>query len=165
MSGRVTPPGVQRHLLYQNRPKAAVQSGKTTVRRGAKALIVEGDNVLLLSERRSDGSVFRSLPGGGVETGESLRECLRREVVEELQCRLKIDDPVGNCAYNHTTKVDTVTLYAVYTAEILDDPVANSAEGVCSWGWHPLGDLPRNLLSPFEELLSKTVCERDSGAP
>ena len=129
-------------------------SSRCAVRRGAKALIVEEGTVLLLKERRDDGTTFRSLPGGGIESGETLPECLHRELTEELHCRIDIGEPVGSCLYRHKTLEDTVTLYSVLTAETLCDPVANRAEEVVGYGWHELDRLPPDLLDPFQEMLS-----------
>jgi ADP-ribose pyrophosphatase YjhB (NUDIX family) len=47
------------------------------------ALIIEGDAVLLVERGREPLKGYWSLPGGAVETGESLETALRREVKEE----------------------------------------------------------------------------------
>ncbi|HXF89918.1 MAG TPA: NUDIX hydrolase [Xanthobacteraceae bacterium] len=57
--------------LYPDRPYLAVS-----------AAIVRGDRVLVVRRARPPGEVF-TLPGGGVEAGETLREAVIREVKEE----------------------------------------------------------------------------------
>ncbi|MFN0169574.1 MAG: NUDIX hydrolase [Bryobacteraceae bacterium] len=50
---------------------------------GVGAVIVDGDSVLLVERGREPLKGYWSLPGGVVETGETLDEAVRREVREE----------------------------------------------------------------------------------
>ncbi len=56
------------------------------VREGCRAIIVQDNKVLLSWEERKN--VYMS-PGGGVEEGESLEECVVRELCEEAGYRVK----------------------------------------------------------------------------
>jgi len=124
-----------------------------THRLGAKALVVDGDRVLLIEERRDDGSTFWTLPGGGVEPGESLRRCLRREVSEELQCGCRVGPLVTSCSYRHTSRPTTTTHYAVFGAALDAGPDPNTDEGVRRYEWRPPGRLPERTLAPFRAVV------------
>ena len=50
---------------------------------GAACLVAEGEAVLLVRETKPEALGRWGLPGGRVETGETLREAAAREVVEE----------------------------------------------------------------------------------
>jgi ADP-ribose pyrophosphatase YjhB (NUDIX family) len=50
---------------------------------GVGALIIDGDRILLVERGREPLKGFWSLPGGALETGETLHEGIRREVLEE----------------------------------------------------------------------------------
>ncbi|UNB52919.1 NUDIX domain-containing protein [Mycolicibacterium sp. YH-1] len=52
-------------------------------RRSSRALLVDGDRVLLAEHRTHAGPSVWVAPGGGVEGGESLHDALAREVFEE----------------------------------------------------------------------------------
>lgn len=111
------------------------------------------EQVLLVKERREDGSTFWTLPGGGVEPGESLKGCLRRELLEELLCYPSIGPPVARCLYRHRTMSDTVTLYSVFAGEPVAEPTPRLEEGVVACGWYSPADLPEGLLPPFRRVL------------
>jgi 8-oxo-dGTP diphosphatase len=51
-----------------------------------KALIFDADRSILVAQTK-DG--FWELPGGGWEHGETMQNCLRREVMEELGASVK----------------------------------------------------------------------------
>ena len=55
------------------------------IRVAAKAVVIDGGEVLLTRNLNPDdpGGEFYLLPGGGQHYGESLSECVRREVFEE----------------------------------------------------------------------------------
>jgi mutator protein MutT len=74
----------------------------------AAAVIVRAGR-LLLARRRAEGRW--ELPGGKVEPGETLAECLRRELSEELG----IDARVGRrvCSAVHRTAARTIVLEAL----------------------------------------------------
>ena len=71
-------------------PIGAVPSGVDATRRRVAAIILRGDRVLMVRERlrdasgRHQGQEIWTLPGGGVEAGESLEAAVRREVHEEV---------------------------------------------------------------------------------
>lgn len=120
-------------------------------RLGAKALVVVDDEVLLVEERHADGTAFWTLPGGGLYPGETPVDCLRRELAEELQCRVHVEGPATLCRYDHRSSPGT-SLYAVLRATVESDPVPNPSEGVYDVEWVPRTAPPEGLLSPFRRL-------------
>lgn len=55
---------------------------------GVGALILDGERILLVERGREPLKGFWSLPGGALETGETLQEGVRREVLEETGLRV-----------------------------------------------------------------------------
>lgn len=61
-------------------------------------LIREKGRVLLA--RRADNGLWE-LPGGKLEPGETLAECLSREIKEELDAEVKVGEPLGKVEHVH----------------------------------------------------------------
>lgn len=126
------------------------------LRLGAKVLVAGNDGALLVRERRSDGSTFWTLPGGGIRPMETLREGLRREVAEELRCGLTIDEPVTTCAYQHVSSPEMVTVYTVYSGSIDGEARPNPDEGIIECGLFSQS-IPDGTLSPFRRVLESSL--------
>lgn len=52
--------------------------------------ICENDNKVLVVYEYHEGEVFCKLPGGGLEFGEGVIDCLHREFQEELNAKIEI---------------------------------------------------------------------------
>jgi 8-oxo-dGTP pyrophosphatase MutT (NUDIX family) len=60
-------------------------NGHSRPRHTARALVIRGDNLLLM-ERWRDGLHYFSIPGGGIEPGETAEQTAVRELAEETGC-------------------------------------------------------------------------------
>ena len=71
-----------------------MSESRGSIRVAAKAVIVDGDEILLTRNLHPDDPAgeFFLLPGGGQHHGESLDECLRREVREETGYEVSVGD-------------------------------------------------------------------------
>ena len=65
----------------------------------ARGIIIEDKEVYLMFRRRilDDGSIkeYYVIPGGGINDNESLEDCLKRELKEELSIDIKINSYLG----------------------------------------------------------------------
>lgn len=142
-------------------PTNETERGSTSLRVGVKGLITEGGRVLITHERRSDGSRFWTLPGGGLRQGESFDEGLRREIEEEIQSKATIGSRVTTCAYHHKSAPQTVTIYQISTCAIEDTPRPNRTEGIIGCRWVDPQHLPATMLDPFRQLLETREMRRE----
>jgi len=72
--------------------------GRPKVR--ATAVLVEGERILLVEQRVSETRQW-SLPGGTLEPGETLAECVVREVEEETGLQVAVDALLYVCDRIH----------------------------------------------------------------
>lgn len=77
-------------------------SDQNTPRHTARAVVIKDANILLI-ERWRDGIHYFSIPGGGIESGETPDQAAEREVLEETSVKIKVlrvlyemDDPAGH---------------------------------------------------------------------
>src|SRR5205085_10744706 len=79
---------------------------------GVRGLVLDGDNRVFLV-RHSYVSGWH-LPGGGVEVGETFREALQRELMEEGQIELTGEPVLHGLFFNsHVSRRDHVAVYVV----------------------------------------------------
>ena len=86
------------------------------------AVIVRG-GLVLCAQRGPTGSLagMWEFPGGKIEPGESPREALEREIVEELLCTVDVGDLVTTTAHDYDFGVVNLTTF--YCTLIEGDPV------------------------------------------
>jgi 8-oxo-dGTP pyrophosphatase MutT (NUDIX family) len=79
---------------------------------GVRAVVLDGDNRVFLVKHSYVSGWY--LPGGGVEVGESLRDALRRELVEEGGIELSGEPVLHGLFFNdHVSPRDHVAVYIV----------------------------------------------------
>ncbi|MCB4204268.1 (deoxy)nucleoside triphosphate pyrophosphohydrolase [Deferribacterales bacterium Es71-Z0220] len=80
----------------------------------AAAVIIKNDKVLLARRKKGQRlESFWEFPGGKVEYGETLQQCLERELYEELGIIAEAGKIIAESTYNY--KDETVNLFAILT--------------------------------------------------
>ncbi|GAA1136477.1 (deoxy)nucleoside triphosphate pyrophosphohydrolase [Nesterenkonia lutea] len=76
------------------------------------AVIVD-DGKVLCAQRGPAGSLpdLWEFPGGKVETGETPREALQREITEELECTVAVGDRITTTTYEYDFGIVTLTTF------------------------------------------------------
>ncbi len=82
-----------------------------------RAIIFNSENKLLTVQHH--GSTFWSLPGGKIENGENLKQCLKRELFEELgiECEIKNLACVHEFRWSENSDVTIEFFFIVETDE------------------------------------------------
>ena len=97
----------------------------------ACGIIRKGER-LLIAQRPSDGMLggLWEFPGGKQEEGESLAECLEREIREELDIEIEVGDKLTSVdhAYTHFS----ITLHALAARYLSGEP---QTLGCADWVW------------------------------
>ncbi|MBK5224782.1 MAG: NUDIX domain-containing protein [Acidimicrobiia bacterium] len=117
----------------------------------AGAVIVDGGRLAVI-ERDRDGHHYFTLPGGGVEDGETVEEAAAREVLEELGVEVELLGTVGAVTL---TRGSWVTLQIYFAAR--------STGGIFGAGTRPgvpAGPRPDDGYLPADMARSGGGCRR-----
>lgn len=104
---------------------------------GASAAVIRGDEVLLIRRAHAPFRYLWTLPGGGIEPGESADACAAREVEEEVGLR------VSKLRYLETQLARSVRRnyrLAVFATDRFDGDIRVSDE-IADHRWITLADL------------------------
>jgi 8-oxo-dGTP pyrophosphatase MutT (NUDIX family) len=132
-----------------------VQRGLTL---GVRALVVDGEGRVLLVRH----SYVRgwSLPGGGVEPGETLLEALERELREEANIEAADQPALHSVFFNRAvSRRDHVVLFVVRSFRQLGPPVPNRE--IVAHGFFPADALPADATSATRARIAEVM----QGAP
>lgn len=127
------------------------------------AIIVQ-NHCLLLSRERIQGELYVKFPGGGLEFGEGTRDCIRRELKEELNSESEILDHFYTTdffqpsAFHHTP----TQVLSIYYTVIVKHPDTlktvnrnSKGEGVY---WVALSELSEDEVSlPIDKIVLKKL--------
>ena len=121
------------------------------------AVIRRDDGKLLISQRPEDkmlGGLWE-FPGGKRAPGESLPECLRREILEELGIEIAVGPQITTVkhAYTHMQ----ITLYAFDCRLVVGKP---EAIGVADFAWITQGELEQYAFPVTDQ---KIIAALDGG--
>ena len=85
------------------------------------AAIIEKDGRVLIAKRkRAYAGYLWEFPGGKMEEGESLEECLKREIEEELGIEIEVGDYL--CSVRHQLNCQSaIKIYAYRAAYVKGD--------------------------------------------
>ena len=99
---------------------------------GVRAVVLDRDNRVFLVKHSY--IMGWHLPGGGVEVGESIREALGRELIEEGRIKL-VGEPTlhGMFFASHVSRRDHVAVYVVRSFDQDRLPEANSEIIACGF--------------------------------
>jgi len=107
-------------------------------------VVWDGAGHFLIAQRLPTGLLggLWEFPGGKRESGESLEDCLRRELVEELAIDVAVEAPltVVHHAYTHFR----ITLHAFHCRLVDGQP---RALGCADWAWITLDKVNRFAFS------------------
>lgn len=125
---------------------------------GSSYLILIKNGKVLLSRRFQTGYMdgHYSLPAGHVDEGETIEDCLVREVKEEIGIKINKKD-IKLSHVIHRREKD-IRLDFFYTVSKYEGEIKNMEENKCDeLKWVKLDKLPKNILPYIKQGIYKTV--------
>ncbi len=126
------------HLNVQDQRPVRQPRAKTPHYDVTAAVTRRADGRILIAQRPIEGMLggLWEFPGGKREPGESLPDCLRREIREELGIDVAVGQQIGTVrhAYSHFR----ITLYAFECRHLGGEPQPIAC---ADWAWVTLGEL------------------------
>ena len=130
----------------ENPPEGAQHGSIEVLVRGV--CLMEGQ--LLICSNRQVGN--RYLPGGHIDFGESARDALEREILEELGCRSRAGRFLGLCEHRFRQQghphAEINLLFALHIADIAPPHPPPAREPWLAFEWHALEALAYSSLQP-----------------
>ena len=123
--------------------------------------VIVRDGFVLCAQRGSSGALpgMWEFPGGKIEIGESPREALEREIVEELECRVRVGEQVASTS--HEYEFGIVTLTTFYCDLVEGEPKLSEHDEVT---WLPPSELHQLEWAPADipavELIERELASR-----
>jgi len=102
------------------------------------AIIIKKNKVLIARRNAGSLSGFWEFPGGKIEQGETVQECLARELFEEFGVQAKVGEVFAESEYKYDH--GTIKLIALH-AEIAETKLTSNAHDKVGW------INPKDLLS------------------
>lgn len=121
------------------------------------------DGKVLLSWEQFHNSQITKFPGGGLEFGEGLKDCLKREWMEELNCPIKVEKHFYTTDYFQPSAWDNSQVISVYyhvspEHTFLKLPFNN---GIEKFDWRPIDkQLVEVLTLPIDKIVEKKIVEK-----
>lgn len=113
------------------------------------ALIVKGNQILLIKRGADTYKGYWALPGGYVELDEDVPTALRREVREELNVEATITGLLG--IYSQPGRSPRQAISAVFKADITGNPTPGDDAVACEW--YRLDNLPKELAFDHAKII------------
>ena len=124
-------------------------------KRDVAAGLIMCDGLLLIGQRKHGKSLEYKweFPGGKLEQGETLEECLKREMMEEMQLEIEVGKHFADSSYDYD--FGTIVLHAYWAScKSRDVPVVLEHE---QYKWIKLQDLPQYDFAPADKPIIEAI--------
>jgi A/G-specific adenine glycosylase len=138
--------------LQEERPILPVK--KLTPHYTVTAAVIRRDGLVLIARRPPKGLLggLWEFPGGKCEEGESLPDCLRREIREELGAEIEVGDEIG--VFQHAYTHFKVTLHAFICFTLAGELAALEASQI---RWVQVAELSSFPMGKIDRQISKRL--------
>lgn len=136
---------------------------------GVYGIIICNDKILLTEKSRGAYTGKFDLPGGGLEHGEEILDCLKREIKEETGLEIKTAKLYDTYSYrtkwNNLNEIEDLHhIGIIYNVEVKDFAslkLTGDGLDVLSTHWQSLNEINMDNLSPFAyRVIKELICAK-----
>ncbi len=117
----------------------------------AATITLNEDKTQILLQKREDFRIW-TIPGGGLDPGETPAEAAVRETFEETGYHVTVDRFVGKY---HRPQMNSIR--HIYQARVIGGTPITRGPETRAVGWFPLDDLPRSLSKHIHEMIQDAL--------
>ncbi len=117
----------------------------------AATITLNEDKTQILLQKREDFRIW-TIPGGGLDPGETPAEAAVRETFEETGYHVAVDRLVGKY---HRPQMNNIR--HIYQARVIGGTPITRGPETRAVGWFPLDDLPRSLSKHIHEMIQDAL--------
>lgn len=128
-------------------------------------ICINKQNEILLSDETYNGHSFTKFPGGGLEFGEGVKDCLHREFHEEFRLKIEVGkliyltDFFQLSAFSDEDQVISI-YYAIQIPNEQLDRVIGLSNGREQLRWVPMEHFGTDLLTfPIDKIVAEQLLE------
>lgn len=128
------------------------------MKRDVAAGIILHNGLILIAQRKRGKSLEYKweFPGGKLEEGETLEQCLQREMMEEMQLKIKVLKPFVVSSYDYD--FGTIVLHSFWAkADTFDVDVVLEHE---QYKWVKPEDLPKYDFAPADKPIIEAIVKQ-----
>ncbi|SRR6266581_1701150 len=124
-------------------------------------IIFQRDGKILAGRRKgAHAEGYYGWPGGHMEFGESLTECVQREALEETGLQVKEFSIL--CVYNMVAYGKHYLDIEVIVLDFNGEPEVREPDRIEGWEWYSIDDLPSPLFEPCQEAIRAIRCQNSN---
>lgn len=121
---------------------------------GVGLLVIRNDEVLLGTRKGSHGAGEHAGPGGHLELGETIEQCVHRELAEEAGPDIRIKNLGFLCFINMRKYMPKHYAHIHMIADWESgEPILMEPDKQEGWGWYPISSLPEPLFGTMPEAI------------
>lgn len=124
---------------------------------GVGVLIIKNNQILLGKRKNAHGEGFWAPPGGHLEFNETIEECAKREIQEEVGIEIKNIKEIGftNDFFKKENK-HYITIFV--TCDIESGNIQNMEPHKCEgWEFFDLNKIPENIFLSVKNAIKKGI--------
>jgi len=122
-------------------------------------LLDDKKQVFLIKRNTEPFKGFWMMPGGHIKVGETLEECIKREMIEETSMRIEIDK-LFNVHSDPDQDPRHHALVVFYVGHVVEGEFSSSIEA-SDGQWFDLNNTPKEMAFHHRKILDKFINENN----